>query len=207
MTIRYPNGRIYSENKKRNNSTPPKISLSHTNRGMSLEEKINDSNEYYLTHEIAVIHKKPTPIQIVKVDYPKRSGAVIREGYFVKSSQTDFNGVYKGYYIDFEAKQTNNNTSIPLSNFHEHQIEHMRVCIEQRGICFVIVEFTSSDEVFLLPSDILLEYWDNAMRYDQRKSIPKQVFEKEGFKIEEGFLPRLDYIKVVDKLINKISFI
>ena len=42
-------------------------------RGYSLENALNQSNKYYLAHDLAVIHKKPTPVQIVKVDYPRRS--------------------------------------------------------------------------------------------------------------------------------------
>ena len=38
------------------------------NRGMSFEKMINATNDYYLSHGLAVIHKKPTPIQIVRVD-------------------------------------------------------------------------------------------------------------------------------------------
>ena len=81
---------------------------------MRFEEAINESNEYYLNKQIAVIHKKPTPIQIVKVDYPKRSAATIKEAYFKEASTTDYNGVYQGYYLDFEAKATQNKTSFPL---------------------------------------------------------------------------------------------
>lgn len=110
------------------------------NRGMSLEEEINTSNTYYLAHDIAVIHKKPTPIQIVKVDYPKRSAATIKEAYFSKASTTDYNGVYKGKYIDFDAKETTNVSSFPLKNFHEHQIKHMKKCLKADGICFTIVK-------------------------------------------------------------------
>ena len=78
-----------------------KKGVNFSDRGMTLEQQINESNKYYLTEEIAVVHKKPTPIQIVKVDYPKRSKAVIREAYFRQASTTDYNGVYKGYYLDF----------------------------------------------------------------------------------------------------------
>ncbi len=73
---------------------------------MTLEEDINETNEYYLNQEIAVIHKKPTPVQIVQVDYPKRSAAVIKEAYFKQASTTDYNGLFRGFYIDFEAKET-----------------------------------------------------------------------------------------------------
>lgn len=60
-------------------SKPSKTSLPQTknfaNRGMSFEKMINATNDYYLSHGIAVIHKKPTPVQIVRVDYPQRSRA------------------------------------------------------------------------------------------------------------------------------------
>lgn len=72
-----------------------------SNRGMSLEKDINQSNTYYLNEDIAVIHKKPTPVTIVKVDYPARNKAKITEAYYAESSTTDYNGIYKGKYIDF----------------------------------------------------------------------------------------------------------
>lgn len=108
---------------------PPPVDLREA--GMSLEDEINHSNQYYLSRHIAVIHKKPTPIQLVKVDYPKRSAAVIKEAYFRRPSTTDYNGIYKGYYIDFDAKETRNKRSFPLKNFHEHQIRHMQECVRQ----------------------------------------------------------------------------
>lgn len=79
------------------------------NRGMSFEKMINATNDYYLSQGLAVIHKKPTPIQIVRVDYPQRSRAKIVEAYFRQASTTDYSGVYNGYYIDFEAKETKQN--------------------------------------------------------------------------------------------------
>ena len=46
-----------------------KLSVSHSNRGMNLENALNISNEYYLRTDKALIYKKPTPIGVVDVSY------------------------------------------------------------------------------------------------------------------------------------------
>ena len=84
---------------------------------MTFEKMINATNDYYLMHGMAVIHKKPTPVQIVRVDYPQRSRAKIVEAYFRQASTTDYSGVYRGHYIDFEAKETRQKNAIPMKNF------------------------------------------------------------------------------------------
>src|SRR5690625_2961664 len=119
---------------------------SFSNRGMSLEEDINLTNAYYLERNIAIIHKKPTPVQIVNVNYPKRSAAVITEAYFQQAATTDYNGIYRGKYIDFEAKETRSTTSFPLANIHDHQIKHMKSIVKHGGISFLIIRFTSLSE-------------------------------------------------------------
>lgn len=80
--------------------------VNKANLGMDLEQMINESNTYYLNNDIAVIYKKPTPVQIVRVDYPSRNKAVITEAYYKVPSTTDYNGIYQGKYIDFDAKET-----------------------------------------------------------------------------------------------------
>ena len=69
---------------------------------------------FIYNRNLANIHKKPVPIQIVKVEYPSRSAAVIREAYFRTPSTTDYNGVWNGYYIDFEAKETDKQNILPV---------------------------------------------------------------------------------------------
>lgn len=198
MPIKYPNGKTYNPIKGVNK--PKKLKkLSHSNRGMTLEDDLNETNQYYLDKGIAVIHKKPTPVQIVNVDYPKRSAAVIKEAYFKQASTTDYNGVYNGRYIDFEAKETRNKTSFPLQNFHEHQIQHMKRVIKQKGISFVILCFAFHGEIFLLNGNHLFTYWDNHLN-GERKSIPKQDIEELGYSIKLGFNPRIDYLRVLDKI-------
>jgi len=197
MELRYPNGKVYKPQEVKNN--PHLKQRIYGNRGMTLEEDINETNLYYLEQEIAVIHKKPTPVQIVNVDYPKRSAAVIKEAYFKQASTTDYNGIYKGRYIDFEAKETKNKTSFPLQNFHEHQIKHMSDCVKQDGICFVILRFSSTDEIYFLDAKHLLTFWTRK-NAGGRKSISKQEVETYGHPLAIGFRPRIDYIKVIDKL-------
>ena len=193
LTIRYPNGQSFSYNRK---EQPTKVN--YRNRGMSLEEDINLTNQQYLTSNKAVIHKKPTPIQVVKVDYPKRSAAKITEAYYQQSSTTDYNGVYKGYYLDFEAKETKNKTSFPLSNFHNHQIEHMRKSSDHGGICFTIVRFSTLDKLYILHADFLLEWWDQQFLPTGRKSIPLKAIQEKTIALKYGFNPRIPYLEAID---------
>lgn len=192
--MKYPKGIIRKNHRPTNQNN-----LSYANRGMSLEDDINDTNKYYLATNKAVIHKKPTPIQIVKVHYPKRSDAVITEGYFQEKATTDYNGIYKGKYIDFEAKETRNKTTFPLANIHEHQIEHMRSVIDHGGICFVIIRFTAHDETYFFSAEKLITYWDE-MNKGGRKSISYHLIKDEGYIIPFTYQARVDYLSIIDHL-------
>ena len=166
---------------------------SHSNRGMGLEEDLNDSNNYYLVNNIAVVYKKPVPITINKVDFKSRCDAVIKEAHFKTPSTTDYNGIYKGKYIDFEAKETMSLTSFPLSNIHNHQIEHLKKINIHGGIGFIIVRFTKLNKTYLLFIEELNEFMSN----NDRKSIPLTYFEEKGYLIKEGFNPRLNYLEIL----------
>jgi recombination protein U len=198
LAFHYPNGRRFVQAPEKTNAHPLK-QMSFSNRGKTLEDDLNDSNEFYLANGIAVIHKKPVPIQIVDVHYPQRSAAVIKEAYFKQASTTDYNGVYKGRYIDFEAKETKSTTSFPLKNFHEHQIEHMNNVVKQDGIAFVIMRFTAVHETYLMESGTLAYFWAR-MLSGGRKSITKDEVEESSFRVLVGFQPRIDYIKIIDSL-------
>lgn len=195
MPINFPN------KKRPTNTTIKKAepkALNKANLGMQLEEMINLSNEYYLINDIAVIHKKPTPVQIVKVDYPMRNKAKIVEAYYKTPSTTDYNGIYKGKYIDFEAKENHNKTAFPLKNIHPHQITHLRQIVKHGGIGFLIVAWNKYDEFYLITTDIIFDYWDN--QDEGRKSIPYSVFKEKAHLIKIGYAPRINYLDVVDKV-------
>ena len=197
--MKYPNGKPY----KKNSSSTEQVETSHrtllsaANRGMSLEEDINLSNDYYREAGIALINKRPTPINIVKVDYSK--GARITDAYFEKQSTTDYNGVYKGKYIDFEAKNTKSLTAFPLSNISEHQIVHLKNVLKHGGIAFFIISFQLKDEIYLLDASFVIDFYEHG----QRKSIPYEVFKEKGVLIRQDYAPRLHYIDAVETLYFK----
>ena len=171
-----------------------KIEVSHKNRGMNLENSLNISNDYYLKKDIALIYKKPTPIGIVNVNYINGYKR-ITDAYYKMPSTLDFNGLYKGYYIEFDAKETKSNTSFPISNVHEHQIKHIRNINNNGGIVFLIISM--NDKFFLLPGSIFIDFVDN----EKRKSISYEYLKNNAYEITYG-LNGLDYIKVIDKMIG-----
>ena len=173
--------------------TNNKIKIDYKNRGMNLEDDINNTNNYYIDKKIAYIYKKPTPIKLVKVDYKKGR---IDEAYFEKPSTTDYNGIYKGKYIDFEAKETVNKTGFPLSNIHKHQIDHIRNINNENGICFLIVRFTKLNETYLLMAKDFINYVDN----NKKSSIPIEYFKNNGHLIKDKYYPRVDYLEIISKM-------
>ncbi|AEJ24090.1 Holliday junction resolvase RecU [Weissella koreensis] len=196
MTIKYPNGQPFEPSRSTKNDIK-RPNQGH--RGMSLESELNQANQFYLQNGLANIHKKPTPIQIVNVEYPKRSAAKITEAYFRQASTTDYNGIYQGRYLDFDAKETANQTSFPLSNVHQHQIDHLDDIKRLGGLSFFIIRFTKRNETYLIDSSLLITYWKN--RQENRKSVPYTEIVEQGILIPTGLRPSLPYLNAVDQLI------
>ena len=183
--------------------TYQKPEVSVKNRGETTEKWVNQANQYYLDTKQAVIHKKPTPVQVVKVDYPKRSAAKISEAYYKTPSTTDYNGVFEGFYVDFDVKETQSLTSFPLSNIHPHQIEHLKQVDEQGGIAFLIIAFVRLDEHFILPFKELHSFVIRSLK--GRKSISIEEMRASSLKIDLKLNPTYDYLPVLKQLISQIK--
>lgn len=195
--MNYPNG-IKKNLSINNNSIHTNIN--YGNRGMTLEGELNLTNEYYREIDKAYIYKKPTPIKITKVDYPSRDKAVIKEAFFTIPSTTDYNGIYNGKYIDFEAKETASKTAFSLQNIHPHQIHHIENIYKQKGIVFLIIRFTTLNETYLLRAKEFLDF----INKEKRKSIPIHYFRENAFIIKDGYKPRIDYLKIIDTVYGGI---
>jgi recombination protein U len=165
----------------------------YANRGLGLENDINLANEYYKINDVAYVYKKPTPIKLVNVDYKLGK---IKEAYFDVPSTTDYNGIYKGKYLDFEAKETNSKTAFSLGNIHKHQIDHLINVKRHGAISFIIVRFKALNQTYLLSTDKLEQFIKNY----ERKSIPLSFFKSYGKIIKIKYCPRIDYLEVINNL-------
>ena len=175
-----------------------KRNVTYANRGMTLEDDINATNDYYRLTNKAIIYKKPTPITISKVEYNSNKERVIKEAYFKIPSTTDYNGIYKAKYIDFEAKETKLEY-FPLINIHKHQIEHLKKVKEHGAIAFLIVRFTKLNETYYLDIKDLTYYLDNV----KKSYVSHDFFASKGHLINEKFTPRIDYLSIIDDIYFK----
>ena len=167
--------------------------ITYKNRGMFLENILNDTNTYYNSIEKCLIYKKPTPIKVLSVSYPTNKSHMIDKAVYSNISTLDYNGIYREKYIEFDAKECHIKTSFPLSNIKEHQINHIKNIIKQKGIIFLIIMM--NNEFYLLKGENLIEYINNS----NRKSIEYSYLKEKGYKIIESYTPRLKYLDAVDK--------
>lgn len=193
--MRYPNGREYVEPKKEN----PTINKKHynlkdnaSNRGMGLEDDISSSCQYYNDLGLCLIYKRPTPIKVVRMDQINK--AKITEAYFSSKSTTDYNGLYKGKYLDFEAKETISKTSFAFHNIREQQITHLDMVDKLNGLAFFIIRMKAYNQTFLL------KYKDiKPMLNSIKKSITYDFILEKGILIKESYVPKLYILEAIDK--------
>ena len=78
---------------------------------------------------------------------------------------------------------------------HDDQIDHLKRVIKHGGIAFFIIQFQTRQEVYLLDASFVIDFWENG----ERKSIPYDVFLKDGILIKQGYSPRLYYIDAIEQ--------
>ncbi len=164
-------------------------------RGDALEEIILFSNDYYLKRGIARVDKAATPITAVEID----GKGLITKAFFEKKATVDFYGIVQGLYITFDAKETDLQ-NFPLKNIHDHQVAYMKDVTAQKGLAFLIIHFKYNDSFFLLPYEILAEYYSAAQK-GGRKSIPYNAMVTE-LKIERSNNGMLHYLNTVNAYIE-----
>ena len=135
-------------------------------RGSTLEDMINRTNERYLEKGLALIQKIPTPITPVRIDKEHRH---ITLAYFDQRSTVDYIGAVQGIPVCFDAKECNTDT-FPLQNIHEHQVTFMSNFEKQGGIAFLIIYYSTRNELYYIRFSEIQKFWERA-KTGGRKSI------------------------------------
>ena len=167
--------------------------------GNAFENLLEFVNRQYANQGIALIHKRPTPIDVIT-----SSGSQILKSAFAKKSTVDYDGVYRSRAIYFEAKNTMESSRFPLSNIKPHQIEHLQQARKHDAICFLLVSFMKLNKVFYVP----LEFIESCMeRADQggRKSITYAEFKEHCYEVIGTRRAALDYLIHVDREIGETA--
>ena len=142
-------------------------------RGSTLEDFVNRTNEYYMEKNLALIQKIPTPITPIEIDKASRH---ITLAYFDQKSTVDYIGTVQGIPVCFDAKECAVKT-FPLQNIHPHQIQFMKEFEEQGGIAFIILYFTSLNEMYYMPFEHIYTFWKR-MEDGGRKSFTYDEIDK-----------------------------
>lgn len=154
-----------------------------SNRGMYLESIINYTIEIYNNERKALIFKSCPKIIINQGKY-----------YFLNQSTVDYHGVFKGKYLCFEAKTTEQ-TTLPWKNIKPHQWDFLLLAEEQQAFSFILVYFTIYQKYYLVFIKQLKILKQN------KKTITFQWVKKNGYEIIfiNPFL--LDFIKILQLFI------
>lgn len=164
---------------------------SYKNRGKNLEAYVNTANDYYMSCGSCAVFKVPTPKKIL---WKNCNGyRVPVKAIYEDKAWVDYTGVVNSIPITFDAKETQNKTSFPLSNIKQHQMEKLDTWVKCGGKAFLIVYFVEHEKMYLLSYEILKEYWDSSLK-GGRKSIPYKEFEDNCIAIVQNRMIMCDWL-------------
>ena len=163
-----------------------------SNMGMAFEADVSKTCDFYREKEIADIYKRPTPIRIVRMSKTKKG--MIEEAYFEEKSTTDYVGIYKGRYIDFECKETIHDT-IPYHMIREQQYRHLDIITRLGGIGFFLVSFKSAQEVYLIDCRKILQ----RTREKEHPGFKRSFFIENGTRVRRGYNPPYYLLEAIDE--------
>jgi len=162
-------------------------------RGSTLEEMINRTNDLYREKGLAVVQKIPTPITPIKIDKDTKH---ITLAYFDQKSTVDYIGAVQGIPICFDAKECAQDT-FSLQNIHEHQVEFCKAFEEQNGIAFFLIYYTHRNEMYYLPLQMLLYFWERAQNGGRKSFKHEELNPEYIIKPHPGIL--VPYLDMVNK--------
>ncbi|MBK5491831.1 Holliday junction resolvase RecU [Bacillus sp. TH13] len=170
-------------------------------RGMAFEKLINLSNEMCQREGVALINKRPTPVKVLKMVYGR-----VKDGYYEPKNTVDYDGVYKGRAIAFEAKSTNEINRFDLKNIAQHQLDYLEKAEKMGAICFFLIELSRDKLVFAVPLSVIQSYVRMSQQPKGKKSIPRADFDIYGYLVDQTERAPVDYLQYVDEAVAPVMF-
>lgn len=165
----------------------------YANRGLYLEEWVEQANSVYNAKGQAIITKIPTPWKVQRNYTPYTNQYKITNAFPEKKSTVDFGGTASNQSIWFDVKGTKHETSFRLSNVHSHQIEYLQKVAEQGGKAFLLIHAHTLKKTWILWIDQLIYF----MNTSTRKSIPYWWLQENCEEVKQGNGIMLDYLPLV----------
>lgn len=165
--------------------------MNHKNRGMLLESLINKTLKLYAENGVGLFHKKTLPITFSAIKSKENGKHEIEKAWVGAKSTTDYYGIYKGNFVTFEAKSTQEK-SLPLSNIKDHQWRYIMQINEHGGIGFFIIAYASFDEYYLMTL--------NQIEDMGTKSISIEYARDNFYRIELVYPGILDFAPILETL-------
>lgn len=200
--IRYPDGRkavfekkdTGTDRRRKENRTDEdraRDKYIKSNMGMSFEADVTKSCDFYRLKGEAVIYKRPTPIKVVRMSKTKKG--MIEEAYFEEKSTTDYVGIYKAKYVDFECKETIHDT-VPFHMIREQQFLHLDQVDRLGGIGFFLVSFKSVQEVYLIDCRKILA----VVKEKRHPGFKRAFFIENATRVRRGYNPPYFLLEAID---------
>lgn len=160
--------------------------------GKQFEQMIEQANQVYKLQGKALVFKSEPSVKTISNG---RGG--FKSPIYAQSNGLDYFGTLKGGQgVFFEAKQTAE-TSFPLKQIKPHQVETLRAYENLDTLAFLLVRFSKTGKVFLLPPKSVIEAWDGWTKYSNRASIPLATFEAHGTEIAATNGCAVDWLNAV----------
>ena len=165
-------------------------------RGSTLEELINNTNEFYRKKKLALVQKIPTPITPVEFDSSTKR---ITKAFFEKDSTVDYIGVVQEVPVCFDAKECHSDT-FSLQNIHEHQYNFMKEFEEQGGVSFLIILFSVRNDLYYMPFKELKYFIERTKEGHAKNFKYNELYDDYFLKSEGGAL--VHYLKGLEIDLN-----
>ncbi len=161
------------------------------------------TNNQYRNAWLADIRKVPTPVKILRTEGNKVTG------HLDTATWVDYSGIYNGYSIIFDAKETELKR-FPLKNISPHQYQLLKSWHKHGAVAFLLVAFwlegKNEPEIYVLRFEQLETAYENQGAERGSKSISINFFRGncESVKSSNGFV--VDYLTALNlERMNKVG--